>query len=155
MKAATHLKAVVVQHYGHYDFKRTPVRQGSKQLGKPFLLRDGGHYVAPVGYGADANDKLDPNIIITRDSSGNGQNKQLAHYYKWLKQPRGNFHNMPLLRFRGDKPIRHESYKDADWPRYESFGPLMRTYVRDKTVINPTKDERFEVLEGLIVIQVK
>lgn len=150
IKQALHLRAIVVQHYGHYEYH--VARAGSKN--GPYLQRTGGHYVAPVGYGLDKNGKANDDMLIVNDPAGSFQDKQAQDYRVWLRQPKGAYQNMMIVNYRGSEPIRHPDLADPNWPKYEVYGPLSGTYVRDAVVSSPKNGQKLEVLEGLIVIEV-
>lgn len=153
VRQALHLRAVVVQHYGHYDYKNVRFNKDGKAEIRQYLQRAGGHYVAPVGYGLNKSGKPDPDMMIYHDPAGASQDKKAQDYRKWLRQPKGPWQDLMLVNFRGDKTIRHKDLYDPNWPRYEVYGSLIGTCVRDAAIDGPKQGQRYEVLEGLIVIE--
>lgn len=149
VRSAIRQRTVVVLHYGHYEYM--PARAGGKA--RSYLRRTGGHYIAPVGYGLDDKNKPHPDWIIANDPAGSYQDQQRQVHHLWVRQPKGTFQNLELLNWRGDEPIRHPSLADPNRPQFESFGTLATTYVRDAPVASPKGKQRYEVLEGLIVIR--
>ncbi len=152
IKQALHRRAVVVQHYGHYDYKNARFSKDGKAEIRQYLLRTGGHYVAPVGYGVNKSGKQDPDMLIYHDPAGSYQDKKWQDYRKWVRQPKSAWQNLMLVNFRGSESIRHPDLADPNWPRYEVYGSLLGTYVRDAPIDNPKQGQRYELLEGLIVV---
>lgn len=145
-------RSIIVSHYGHYDFKQPLKRFGLKTNTFPYLLRSGGHYVAPVGYGKNKYGKNDANMFIFNDPAGSSQDKQAQVYTKWIRQPKGMYANLPMLNKR--ETPRHPSYNYPLKKGYELLGNLGQTYIMDDAIVNPKRGDRIEVMESLIVIEV-
>jgi hypothetical protein len=156
IKTALTKKSMVVTHYGHYDFKKPISRAGFQAKGiTPYLRRSGGHYVAPVGFGKESSGKLNPDMFIFNDPAGSDQDEQKQIYFEWARQPKGEYQNIEMLNYRGDKGPRHPSFKHPTRKTFELIGSLNQTYVMDKPISNPKINDRFEVMESLICIEVQ
>ncbi|HXH61964.1 MAG TPA: hypothetical protein VNI20_11475, partial [Fimbriimonadaceae bacterium] len=154
VKTALQLRAIVVQHYGHYDFKANPARAGSGGKARPFLRRTGGHYITPIGFGLDKNGKQSADTLISYDPAGSYQDAQHEVYTDWMRQPKSAYQNIPLLNPIGSDPARDKAFVDPNWPRYERYGTLNQTYLMDTTLQTPKENAKYDVMEGLIVIEV-
>ena len=151
MQDALRKRSIVVSHYGSYEYRPNPTRAGgAKRIGS-YLLRTGGHYVAPVGYGKDKNGVAKANMFIIHDPAGSSQAKKAQVYTEWIRQPKGRYQNLRMLNER-DTP-RHPSYNFPLKPGYELLGSLNQTYVMDKMISSPKRGDRVRVLESLIVIE--
>lgn len=142
-------RSIIVQIFGSYEFT---VGEATENGVKPdTLVRTGGHYLAPVGFGLDENGKLSELAFAYHDSASDKQDKQTEHFYTWLKAT-GQYKDLPLRSFR-DGGAKYASLACKNEKKgWECLGRLSDTYVRDKQVEAHQGNERIRVLEGMMVI---
>lgn len=150
VKGALKSRSIIVQIFGHYEFT---VGEATKNGIKPdTLVRTGGHYFAPIGFGQDENGKLSENTFAYHDSASDKQDKQTQHYHAWLKS-NGQYKDLPLRKFR-DGGAKYPSLAcNNEKKGWECLGRLSDTYVRNKQVQDHMGNERIRVLEGMMVIR--
>jgi hypothetical protein len=151
VKSALRSRTIIVQIFGHYEFT---VGEATNNGVKPdSLVRTGGHYFAPVGFGQDENGKLSENTFAYHDSASDKQDEQTEHYYTWLT-PAGQYKDLALRKFREGGAKYASLACQNEKKGWECLGRLSNTYVRDKQVEAHAGNERIHVLEGMMVIRV-
>lgn len=149
IKDALRRRAIVINLIGKYEIVPGRAKKDGKGT-KGYLLRTGGHYFSPVGYGEDSNGNYDGSMIIYHDPADGGQNMKTQQYVEWIRESEKN---AGLRMFKKDKPD-HSFRACKDNKNWTCYGELGDTYVRDKLLKDHGKDERAKILEGLIVIEV-
>ncbi len=150
VRAALKTRSIVVQIFGHYEYQTGESTDQGMQPNT--LMRQGGHYFAPVGYGLDENGKLSEHTFAYHDSAGSDQDEQVQHYYDWLV-PTGPWKNLPLRKIR-DGGAKYASLACNNAPKeYECLGVLRNAYIRNKQVEDHMGNEQIRVLEGMMVIR--
>jgi hypothetical protein len=150
VRSALQSRSVVVQIIGFYEFQ---VGEADDNGVKPdSLVRTGGHYFSPVGFGRDADGNLSRDTFEYRDPASDKQDKQALHYHLWVT-PTGQYRNLPLRKFR-DGGAKYGSLACPNEKKgWECLGRLNKTYLRGKQVEEHKGNERITVLEGMMVIR--
>ena len=150
VKSALRLRSIIVQIFGHYEFT---VGEATNNGVKPdSLVRTGGHYFAPVGFGKDEDGNLSENTFAYHDSASDKQDKQTQHYHTWLT-PVGQYKDLPLRKFREGGAKYASLACQNEEKGWECLGRLSNAYVRNKQVEDHAGNERIRVLEGMMVIR--
>ena len=150
VRTAIKSRSIIVQIFGNYEYQTGEATEQGIQPNA--LVRTGGHYFAPVGFGQDADGKLSENTFAYHDSAGNKQGKQTQHYYNWLV-PKGQWQNLPLRKFRDDG-AKYPSLACKNAPKgWECLGVLKNAYIRNMQVEDHQPNERIRVLEGMMVVR--
>jgi len=151
VRSALKSRSVVVQIIGLYEFT---VGEADANGVKPdSLVRTGGHYFAPVGFGRDADGNLSAETFEYRDPASGKQGEQALHYHTWVT-PAGQYRNLPLRQFNEEGPKYGTLACPNEKKGWECLGRLNKAYLRDKQVEAHKGNERIVVLEGMMVIRV-